>query len=53
MKTERLYKKKNGICWVPKCKKPGQVCTITADECSEAEVVLCEKHFAEARAVGQ
>lgn len=53
MKPERLYKKKSGICWAQKCKNHGEVCIISVDDVSEAEVVLCEKHFAQARAAGQ
>jgi len=46
-------KNRGFMCAVPGCNNPGQKCTIDVDNSAEADVYLCEKHFAEARAYGQ
>ena len=43
-----------GKCQFPKCRRTGEECTINGEnDSSEADVVLCEHHFAECRSVGQ
>ena len=45
---------RNGtLCQFPHCVKIGELCTITLDDQTEGEVILCEKHLDVCRCLGQ
>jgi len=45
--------RKQKTCRYPQCARKGEMCTISVDDQSEAETILCEHHFEVVRGLGQ
>ena len=51
--TLTLKDKRGNTCQFPHCTRRGEECTISLDDQTEAEVILCENHFDVVRSLGQ